>query len=200
LNFVLRKLDPSTGCWLQQCQFAVSDLSELRNTVSVPLPELLSSEEIGKEDYSNIVKKFKLSIDENAQVAELEQLADGFKIDQNSHTGRELLLMLEGRKPLAAFVEVSPDDSFKDVIPEKMFSLYVREQKLKVFEYKTALKGSKASCLRRVLYALPGQEWRFYAHEMLWRTVDKYGWNDSFEKIEGFLLGYETETDTWVCK
>jgi hypothetical protein len=30
---------------------------------------------------------------------------------------------------------------------------------------------------------------------MLWSLQPKYGWNDGFERIEGFLLGYEREID-----
>jgi hypothetical protein len=44
---------------------------------------------------------------------------------------------------------------------------------------------------RRVLYALPGEQWRIDAYLLLWKTAKEAGWNEGFERMEGSLLGYE---------
>ena len=44
---------------------------------------------------------------------------------------------------------------------------------------------------RRVLYALPGEQWRIDAFLLLWKTAEKAGWGEGFERLEGSLLGYE---------
>jgi hypothetical protein len=195
LFFILRKIDPETDCWLQQCQFEVLDLLELQEIVSTQLPEPMSSQEIEGSAYSGIVKRYSLPIEEYAEAAELECCSDESLLDPNSHTGRELLLMLKGRKPLAAFVEVFPDDMGLEIIPERQFELHVREGRIKKYEYHIGMKGSKKRLLRRVLYSITGEEWRFQAHEMLWRSADKHGWKEGFELMEGFLLGYEVDVD-----
>jgi hypothetical protein len=45
--------------------------------------------------------------------------------------------------------------------------------------------------IRRVLYALSDEQWRIDAYLLLWKTADKSGWNEGFERLEGSLLGYE---------
>ena len=44
---------------------------------------------------------------------------------------------------------------------------------------------------RRVLYALPSQQWRIDAYLLLYETAEKSGWNEDLERMEGTLLGYE---------
>lgn len=194
-SFVLRKLDQVSGCWLQQTKFDIFDLAELQTSISVYLPEPLSSEFIGATDYSRLVRQYSLPIDDHADLGELEQLSESSSFFPEGHTGRELLLMIAGKKPMAAFVEVCPDDEGLGIIPEEKFEPYVKNGHFLKYEYHSVVKGSANRTLRRVLYGIPGQEWRFKAHEMLWRTAENRGWNDGFEIIEGFLLGYETEID-----
>jgi hypothetical protein len=52
------------------------------------------------------------------------------------------------------------------------------------------VKGQRIG-IRRVLYALPGEEWRIDAYLLLWKTAEKSGWNERFARLEGTLLGYE---------
>jgi len=111
---------------------------------------------------------------------------------QASHTGKELALMLAGLKPLAAFVELLPDDAGKGIIPETDFEPHVQSSKIVKFEYQYISTRMPGKTFRRVLYALPGQTWRFNSHQMLWFLAEKYGWNEGFERVEGFLLGYES--------
>jgi hypothetical protein len=51
--------------------------------------------------------------------------------------------------------------------------------------------NGNAKGIRRVLYALPGEEWRIDAYLKLWETAKKTGWTEILEREEGTLLGYE---------
>jgi hypothetical protein len=51
--------------------------------------------------------------------------------------------------------------------------------------------NGSAKGIRRVLYALPGEEWRMDAYLKLWETSKKTGWTAALEREEGTLLGYE---------
>ncbi len=193
--FLLQKIDPTTGSWMQQAKFEVHNHLALRGLLSVDVPKRGSGREIDGRDYTRLVRHYSLPLDEQAEIAELSQLWSDRDFDPNTHTGRELALMLAGRKPLATFVEVVPDDSELGIIPEDKFAPHVQAGRMSRFEYTTTPKGLGNRKMRRVLYALPGEEWRFRAHQMIWQLADEYGWSDSFEKIEGFLLGYPVIKD-----
>jgi hypothetical protein len=109
--------------------------------------------------------------------------------------------MLEGRKPFAAFVDTVPTTK-SDVIPEKFFDPYVEQGRFAKREaYEDLVSRDKGSVkLRRIMYAAPGQEWRFDAFLSLWKLAASHGWNDGFEKFEGFLYGYEIEIDPFFKK
>jgi hypothetical protein len=193
--YILRKIDPTTNSWTQQLKFSVSDRFELKALLSVEVPEVLTAVEIGADDYFKLVERYSLAIDTTAEAGELECAEDEAELDFVTHTGRELLLMLQRKKPFAAFVEVIPDDCGLEIIPEKYFDPYVCSGKMSKFEYQIEFTSSKHRKVRRVLYALKGQEWRFEAHKMLWMLAGTKGWNGGFETVEGFLLGYEVDVD-----
>jgi hypothetical protein len=113
------------------------------------------------------------------------------------HTGRELAMMLAGTKPLAAFVDDYPSLHGLYVIPEREFEPHVasgrivkREQIVPPAPDAPVVQGQRMG-RRRVLYALPSEQWRIDAYLLLWKTAEKSGWNEGFERIEGSLLGYE---------
>jgi hypothetical protein len=49
----------------------------------------------------------------------------------------------------------------------------------------------------RVLFCLPGEEWRFKAYDLMCQLSEKIGWNDTLERMEGTLLGYEDWQNDW---
>ncbi len=114
------------------------------------------------------------------------------------HTDRELALMLAGKKPLAAFSETYPGvEAERGLIPEDAFHPHVESGRIVKREHisppnekSPKLKGQRLGT-RRVLYALPGEEWRIDAYLLLWKTAEKAGWGEGFERLEGSLLGYE---------
>jgi hypothetical protein len=107
------------------------------------------------------------------------------------HEGRELELMLSGSKPLSMFVEPIPPEF--DVFPEEEFhSLVAQGRLVKEVSIETLPgPGDKKRQVRRVLYALPGEEWRIRAVllvQHLYTTLP--GWPD-LDRVIGILLGYE---------
>ena len=116
------------------------------------------------------------------------------KLKPNSvgpHEGRELALMLAGVKPLSMFVE--PVDCDFELFPEEEFDKLVLQQKLK--KRVSIEKSGKTDQpdMRRVLYSLPGDEWRIDAMilvQQLYATLLP-GWRPDLERVIGLLLGYE---------
>jgi len=100
--------------------------------------------------------------------------------------------MLQGKKPFAAFCDEIESSYNEEIIPELSFAPYVAQGAISRRE---VIEKAPPPVLRRVLFALPGEEWRIDAYMLLWEVAEKSGWNDSLERMEGRLLGYED----WQC-
>jgi len=103
------------------------------------------------------------------------------------HEGKELQLMLDGHKPMAMFVEEV--DSEFEIFSEEDFD---RHATIHGWVKRTRVEYDGAVEVRRILYALPGEEWRLDA---LMLTIDIYetllpGRRPDLERIIGTLLGY----------
>ena len=127
--------------------------------------------------------------------------------DRLVHTGYELVLMLEGRKPFAVFSEVYPEKGH-EMRHQRSFERYVAEgllnkrEVLKPFADPLRLMdGRTYEGVRFTYYVAPGQEWRIDAYLLLVQLGAVHGWNDSYERIEGALLGYEAwQTELWLAR
>ena len=113
------------------------------------------------------------------------------------HTNRELGLMLRGIKPLAYFSD------FVDREPDcvrryhSWFGRHVAAGRL------TRRQGDDVELgqfiVRRVLYSLPGEEWRIDAMLTLVRLSG--AWTRDRERRFGELLGYAPwQNDIWLTK
>ena len=120
-----------------------------------------------------------------------------FKVaSSRSHTGRELELMLSGRKPLAMFYAQASELPWEDLIPEDAFRPHVQAGRMlrQDLELKSTASTGTSTVLRYVFYALPGEEWRIQLMIVLKRALHSGGgWNETCERIEGTLLGYTNE-------
>ncbi|MGF6172513.1 hypothetical protein [Ensifer sp. 4252] len=122
------------------------------------------------------------------------------------HTGYELPLMLEGRKPFAFFCSEGENAWFEDL--QRTFAPHVASGRFHrdVLELTqmcpTTNGGQKEMRAIYVTYALNGEEWRFerFKRERLalhhhWRP-----WTEADEREEGLLLGYsEEQCDWWIA-
>jgi hypothetical protein len=113
------------------------------------------------------------------------------------HEGRELELMLAGKKPLSMFVVDDPDPGL-EFFPEEDFDRAISEGKLVKHVVTEWLRdGRGPDCqLRKVFYALPGEEWRIKAYLLVWEIYLTLvpGWRPDLERVIGALLGYERES------
>ena len=124
-----------------------------------------------------------------------------------NHTGRELELMLAGKKPLAMFyAEIGelPDD---ELIPEERFATYVvsgqfvRGETMVEAAYHPALKRNVK--VKYVFYALRSEAWRIPAMILAMDVHKKVPGprpNEALDRITGALLGYtEAEMDAYCA-
>jgi hypothetical protein len=111
------------------------------------------------------------------------------------HEGKELELMLAGKKYLAAFGDVLPDDGSKineQIIPENKFAPYVKSGAIKRFErYVRSAKDNRQ--IFYVCFTLPGHEWR--AETILWLRemahTNRMPIDSAMEIMIGRLLDYD---------
>lgn len=109
------------------------------------------------------------------------------------HTGKELTMMLEGKKPMAMFYRIEEEDF--DELDGQNFEKYVTEGQIKKFQFSLKYKhknGRPDSNLLYWVYTLPEEEWRFPVLQKL-KTEGEKLWNRDMEIIEGTLLGYTLE-------
>ena len=110
------------------------------------------------------------------------------------HQGKELGLMLAGKKKLAVFGDIIPDDGEinETIIPENAFAPHVFSEQIIRIEKIISYGDQKH---KAVCFTLPGEEWRahFYLwyQERLFSKMHKYAPSDEF--ILGALLGYKDE-------
>jgi hypothetical protein len=113
------------------------------------------------------------------------------------HTNRELGLMLKGEKPLASFVDVK--DCFPDVVRRyhRMFDRHVAEGRMARLEHFSDENADQPYISHRILFALPGEEWRMQA--MLDLMSGTEPWTEKHERRQGELLGYKDwMNDHWL--
>ena len=111
------------------------------------------------------------------------------------HEGRELDLMVAGVKPLSMFVEpIQPEFEY---FPEQEFDSMVSCGKLVKCVSREIVKepNGKENEIRRVLYALPTEEWRIKSILLVSNLYDSLlpGWRPDLDRLIGLLLGYRRE-------
>jgi hypothetical protein len=185
-QFVLQAYDPVLACPVLEARLRISDISAMR--------EILG--EAARDDVE-LIRCYGLDSDDLDAVAALSDVR--FKPDRLLtvlapwqsireapylvHTGYELPLMLEGRKPLAAITV-----SFQWIVQELgPFESFVKKGRLRkhVFEQND---------FQEVYFTLPGEEWRVDAYRGLLAAP---GWDDERERRQGELLGYEDWQNDW---
>ncbi len=113
-----------------------------------------------------------------------------------SHINRELSLMLAGSKPLAAFL-LDGGLTEEQALSGQPFQIHVDAGRIVRFEVEIQLRGLT---MRRLLFAVPGEEWRFEAYCALMDSM-REGWSGEKERQEGVLLGYtDAENDAHISR
>jgi hypothetical protein len=119
------------------------------------------------------------------------------------HGGRELELMLAGRKPLALFYDDAGEPAGEAAIPEGRFDPYVARGDFVKGEAMLELPDPELGAparVRYVLYALSDERWRIpamvLALDLLGRTPGLA--DEGLERMICALLGYTPE-ETAAC-
>ena len=107
------------------------------------------------------------------------------------HTNRELGLMLAKKKPLAHFADRK--GSFPKLVQRylRLFDRHVRGGNIVRQDVLVAPDDCRSYTLHRILFSLPGEEWRMDAMVQL---MESPVWGPEQERREGELLGY----DDWM--
>lgn len=116
-----------------------------------------------------------------------------------SHTNRELELMLAGAKPFAAFL-LDGGLTEEQALNGQPFADYVAAGRIVRLERAIRAIGVDGQPMRRLCFALLGEEWRLERYCMLMDSLSE-GWSHEKERQEGTLLGYsDAENDAHIAR
>ncbi|MBW6421007.1 hypothetical protein KX729_06090 [Rhizobium sp. XQZ8] len=190
-TFILKFLSPETGCSAHELKFE-AEVEAIARLLVVDVDDLTGA-------------IYYLDSNERMAIGQLLGLPlpnwDGdVQIDRPHwidrvpylvHTGFELPLMLDGRKPLSVFCDE------KDWLLERLSCFRPHVEDCRIIGI-TQERADKSDGLIEVFFALPGEEWRIEAYIELERMPGP--WNNDKEHRQGLLLGYtEQQCDWWIA-
>jgi hypothetical protein len=197
--YVLEAIDSATASISDEVGFQIRDTAELCSVLGIAAKgfQANASYPLEAADVRKLKAHYGLNFDDNKFEVWLRRRNSNDDLPYKLHTGRELAMMLAKTKPLAAFTEEMPIPHGETVIPEQEFEPHVRagqvikREHIELPDPDSLVTHGQRIGLRRVLYALPGEEWRFDAYLQLWETAKRTSWTATLEREEGTLLGYE---------
>ncbi|HSI00508.1 MAG TPA: hypothetical protein VLA02_07895 [Reyranella sp.] len=206
-RFILQAIHPEFACPTFETMFAVARLEDLQALLGPDAqddPQLDQIYWLELEDIAAITQRFGVPFDAHGCEVTLGKYAErDEQIPYLVHTGYELPLMLDGRKKLARlYYEYPPhwhpyEEQFDRFVAQ---CLLHKEVDVEPFDrpIRTA-SGKVFDGLRTAYYTPKGEEWRMQAFRLLEKAQAKGGWNDTLERLEGMLYGYEDwQTDWWA--
>ena len=206
-RFILQAFDPEYGHPAFETMFAVERLEDLRDVLGAAAsgdPDLEKFYTLDPGDVEALNQRFDLAFDPGGREAALSKWVPAHELPYLVHTGYELVLMLDGRKQFARMggeffppYRYPDEEQFDRVVAE---GLLHREEELERFDAPQTLSdGRVIEGLRTVYYTRRGEEWRIPAWKLIEKAAAKSGWNDTFERLEGMLFGYdEWQSDWWI--
>lgn len=203
-RFVLQAFDPDYGHPAFETMFVVDRPADLRALLGADAeddPAFDKWYRLEPSEVAEITGRFGVAFDPAGRATTLYLWRDD-EPPYLAHGGYELVLMIEGRKPFARIDDIYfPPHRF---VGEDRFDRHVatgllhKEVQLDPFaEPLHSTDGQVFEGYRTVYYTLKGEEWRIPAWKMIAEAARKSGWNDSFERLEGMLLGYEEWQNDW---
>ncbi len=206
-RFILQTVDPDLGHPAFEAMFVVERPEELRailGEAAAEDPDLEFSYTLAPEELIAISRKFEVPFDPKGRTAYLYQWTHRREVPYLIHTGYELALMLEGRKQFAMMYYEYPPERHPE---EDRFDRYVergvlhKEVELEPFAKPIRGKfGQTFDGVRYAYYTPRDEEWRIAAWKLVSKASAKAGWNDSFERLQGMLFGYEDwQNDWWIA-
>jgi hypothetical protein len=193
--FVLSVSSAETGCPILEERIYVTDLDLLRRILGEDCDDG-AAYGVDEGRLGMIIENFGAGKGLHGQDVTLEPWSSTRGLPYLVHTRFELFLMLEGRKPLAAFCD-APD--FLDELL-RPFAVHVDAGALRRRSYSRSVAfGGRRQTLQEAYFALPGEEWRIAAYRRLMAEARRSGWNAAMERRQGELLGYQDwQNDRWA--
>jgi hypothetical protein len=206
-RFIVQALDPHHGCPVIEALFEVTNLDELRGLLGACAhddPELIGAYSLDEPDLIKLNERYGLAFDPGGREIQLCPWHSLRVVPYLVHTGYELPLMLEGRKPFSYFAqEYPPHHHFGEEYFEVYVSKGVIQKRVELQPFPAPLRGKDSRAfegIRSVFYTLNGEEWRIPAWKLIRSAAQKSRWNADFERLEGMLLGYEEwQNDWWIA-
>jgi hypothetical protein len=166
-------------------------------------PELRGQYIVDPAELAAISERFGVAFDPEGREVRLDPWHSLRDVPYLVHTNYELPLLLEGRKQFAHMCEHYPPHRHHD---EDRFDRFVeagvlhKDVSLDPFDSPRQLRdGSVIEGQREVCYTRKGEEWRIQAWKLISAASRKSGWNESFERLEGMLFGYEDwQMEWWI--
>lgn len=181
-RFFLQAIDAGSDCPCYEVGFPVFDVAELFDLIGEDIDTAAYCHDLSPEIAKKVVDRYNLQFDSHSYTVRMRPSCTHDSLPYRIHTGRELLLMLRGEKPLAMFDCLDGQD-----VPTKdRFDSYVATGQFVKREYRDPMDPS----YRYFLYALPHEEWRIDAYILLIQAVNEEGWSDGLIRLQGKLLGY----------
>jgi hypothetical protein len=182
--------------------FAVERLEDLQALLGPDAkrdPELQGIYWLEPADLAAICQRFAVQFDAGDREVALLSWHSIREIPYLVHTGYELPLLLDGRKKLARFHDHYPphehgwEEQFDRFVAQ---GLLHKEVDVETFDKPHRFRnGHVVEGLRTAWYTPKGEEWRIQAFRLITQT--KVGWNDTLERLEGMLYGYEGWQNDW---
>jgi hypothetical protein len=206
-RFILQAIDPDLGCPVFETMLRLASLDDLLALLGLDHGddlELRGQYVIDAAELATICERFCVLFDPEGREVRLDPWHSLREVPYLVHTNYELPLLLEGRKQLARVYEQYPPHQHHD---EERFDRFVaagllhKEVSLHPFGSPRRLAdGSLTEGIREVCYARKGQEWRIQAWKLISAASRATGWNESFERLEGMLYGYEDwQMEWWIA-
>ncbi|WP_236872918.1 hypothetical protein [Burkholderia sp. LA-2-3-30-S1-D2] len=203
--FILSAIDPDLLYPCLEVRFETDDLDALRRLVDPDAPEDADLDDyylLSPTQVAAVCDTFAIEFEHGSRDAIISKYVDtGVRIPYLVHTGYELALMVQGRKPFG-FIEFN-SEWWPSVLLKARFDEYVAQGVLHSHEIivdAPARPGRPARRIGQILYTLKGEEWRIPALEFFRQNVNRRGDGcENMERLEGALLGYEPwQNDWWI--
>jgi hypothetical protein len=203
LDIVLEEIDPETNCIAADWEILRTQPSDISAALDIDLEQEerpfvfdLTPEEVTSLKRIEGIESGQLNLP-----GRLRTKVATDDLPYKTHTGRELALMLSGRKPLAYFSYF--DGEPLSIAIDQPFDEHVTKGELEYRHYRLRL-SEKAEIVNYAIYTLPSEAWRADALTMLLEAGQRSGWCPGMERLLGSLLGYTDEENDvyleWVAE
>jgi len=202
LAFILEAIDEHLLSPCLATRFRTADLAKLKSTLAIDDDDDPSFDKVyslSPREALALCNAFSLEFDcGSREVVLFKDCVRWSRSPYLFHTGYELPLLLDGRKKLAFFTFDSDDDASFDSRLKERFDRFVAAGLLHAEEDLHVPPNSLGRRVGNIYYVAKGEEWRIPAFKLLRRTAGAAdGWNETFERLEGTLMGYEDSQNDW---